>query len=269
MPKEIRLNLVGQKFNRLLVIADAGNNKWKKSLWKCICDCGNRLIVLGCSLKSGRTKSCGCYNREKVSETRRSNLVGQKFNRLLVIADVGNNKWGSSLWLCKCDCGIEKVVIGDNLKRGCTKSCGCLRSAAETRQKISEAAKLRTGENGSNYRHGLKGTKAYNNQINAKHRALKKSQMAANYDTEKVACIYRACRIISQSGNEEYQVDHWHPLTKGGEHGQDNMQILLKTLNGEKHNKWPLTEEERIRYKGITLKDLERFTGVQKIGGIE
>lgn len=30
-------------------------------------------------------------------------------------------------WLCACDCGVEKIVIGFNLRTGGTKSCGCTR----------------------------------------------------------------------------------------------------------------------------------------------
>lgn len=57
---------------------------------------------------------------------RKLNLIGQKFNKLLVISEaepVGKRK--RSAWLCQCDCGILKVIMGDNLKRGETKSCGC------------------------------------------------------------------------------------------------------------------------------------------------
>lgn len=32
-------------------------------------------------------------------------LSGQKFGKLTVINRVGKNKWGSTIWLCKCDCG--------------------------------------------------------------------------------------------------------------------------------------------------------------------
>lgn len=54
------------------------------------------------------------------------NLIGQKFGRLIVIRRVSNNKWRQVRWLCKCDCGNEKIIIGINMRRGCTKSCGCL-----------------------------------------------------------------------------------------------------------------------------------------------
>lgn len=54
------------------------------------------------------------------------NLIGQRFNRLTVIKYVGKNKSGNSLWLCKCDCGKETIVVGSNLKNGHIRSCGCL-----------------------------------------------------------------------------------------------------------------------------------------------
>lgn len=55
------------------------------------------------------------------------NLVGQRFGRLRVKERSENDKHGNPRWLCKCDCENEKVAIGHNLKRGLTKSCGCLR----------------------------------------------------------------------------------------------------------------------------------------------
>lgn len=55
-------------------------------------------------------------------------LTGKKFNRLTVIERAGKDKHGNSLWLCKCDCGNEKIIKGRNLKINHTKSCGCLHS---------------------------------------------------------------------------------------------------------------------------------------------
>lgn len=53
-------------------------------------------------------------------------LEGKRFGKLLVIKDVGVNNRGTYMWLCKCDCGKEKVVKGATLVEGTTKSCGCL-----------------------------------------------------------------------------------------------------------------------------------------------
>lgn len=53
-------------------------------------------------------------------------LVGKRYGRLIVLENRGKDKNRNYYWLCRCDCGNEKVVMGENLKRGLTKSCGCL-----------------------------------------------------------------------------------------------------------------------------------------------
>ena len=53
-------------------------------------------------------------------------IMGIKYGRLTVIKRV-ENKNNKIMWLCKCDCGNEKVVAGICLKNGKTKSCGCYR----------------------------------------------------------------------------------------------------------------------------------------------
>ena len=58
------IDLTGQRFGRLTVIERA-ENIGKKTMWKCRCDCGNEKIIRADDLKSGRSKSCGCYNKEK------------------------------------------------------------------------------------------------------------------------------------------------------------------------------------------------------------
>lgn len=52
--------------------------------------------------------------------------IGTKFGKLTVVEFVGINKKNSALYLCKCDCGKEKVAIGTKLRVGRTKSCGCI-----------------------------------------------------------------------------------------------------------------------------------------------
>lgn len=56
----------------------------------------------------------------------RINLVGQKFNKLTVLefSHVGPNY--TQMWKCLCDCGTFKIVSGTHMKRGTTKSCGCV-----------------------------------------------------------------------------------------------------------------------------------------------
>ena len=55
-------NLIGQKFNKLIA-NKIDSTKKGKVYWLCQCDCGNVCIVSAYSLKSGHTKSCGCYRK--------------------------------------------------------------------------------------------------------------------------------------------------------------------------------------------------------------
>lgn len=52
-------------------------------------------------------------------------MVGKRFGRLTVLSRAGRDKHRNTQWLCRCDCGVITVVLGGNLRRGYTKSCGC------------------------------------------------------------------------------------------------------------------------------------------------
>jgi hypothetical protein len=66
---KVRTNLVGQRFARLVVIAQAEdyvNPKGQRyAQWECRCDCTAVVTVRGADLRSLHTKSCGCWNRER------------------------------------------------------------------------------------------------------------------------------------------------------------------------------------------------------------
>ena len=52
-------------------------------------------------------------------------LTGMRFGKLIVIERKGSNKYGRALWLCKCDCGNEKIQSSRDLLGGHATSCGC------------------------------------------------------------------------------------------------------------------------------------------------
>lgn len=54
-----------------------------------------------------------------------NDLTGKKFGRLKVIEYYGTNKNGRALWLCQCDCGNKKVVLGNTMISKLVISCGC------------------------------------------------------------------------------------------------------------------------------------------------
>lgn len=53
-------------------------------------------------------------------------LVSKRFERLLVIGIAGRDKNGRVTWLCRCNCGVEKVIDSRHLVNNATRSCGCL-----------------------------------------------------------------------------------------------------------------------------------------------
>ncbi len=53
-------------------------------------------------------------------------LTGQTFGRLTVLA-LDGRLYGFAAWQCRCDCGAVIRAASNNLKRGNTKSCGCLK----------------------------------------------------------------------------------------------------------------------------------------------
>ena len=88
MSKPIDMN--GKKFARLTIIKQAdyyiNPTTGKKTLkWECLCDCGNKTIVLGSSLRKGATTSCGCKRLEnlgKVNLANRKEFGESSFNQL-------------------------------------------------------------------------------------------------------------------------------------------------------------------------------------------
>lgn len=131
-------NEIGNIYGYLTVIARAENDKDNRAQWLCKCKCGNEVIVRGKSLRSGNTKSCGCYQKERAAQSnmdRVGNLVGQRFGKLQVISEAGfithTNGKRSRVYNCLCDCGNYCQIQHQYLAFGDTTSCGCIRSKGE------------------------------------------------------------------------------------------------------------------------------------------
>lgn len=56
------------------------------------------------------------------------NEIGNKYGLLTVIERGPNTYDGKAQWICKCECGNTTIVLGTNLRKGNTKSCGCLKA---------------------------------------------------------------------------------------------------------------------------------------------
>lgn len=69
-----RLDLTGQRFDRLLVIDKYGKKcKNRDIYWNCQCDCGNIITTKASRLINGMSKSCGCY-RKAIIQNRQTTI---------------------------------------------------------------------------------------------------------------------------------------------------------------------------------------------------
>lgn len=136
---------VGDKYGRLTVLSrDIENTSYGRVSWKCKCDCGKEITVIGKALKSGNTRSCGCLRLEtsvrniKKCHENLEDLVGEKRGLLTIVRlasekEVFNRPKGMRYWICKCDCGNEHIVSTSDFKNGKVQSCGCLKSKGEAK----------------------------------------------------------------------------------------------------------------------------------------
>lgn len=90
------IDMTGKRFGRLTVISRASNINGKISAWTCRCDCGTIKVVRGYDLRSGGTKSCGCYRRDAMVKA--STHHGMSDTRLYRIwCDIKNRCYSSKV----------------------------------------------------------------------------------------------------------------------------------------------------------------------------
>lgn len=122
---KLKIDLTGKRFGKLIVIGRNNDYNDQKCHWNCICDCGNTYITTTNYLTSGKRKQCQKCGYRENGLKKRKDMTGEKFGRLLVLEMIYNDKH-RAFCKCICECGKEKIVLASNLKRGTTKSCGCL-----------------------------------------------------------------------------------------------------------------------------------------------
>jgi len=71
-------------------------------------------------------------------------LTGKRYGRFTVIKISERDSSGRTKWICRCDCGCEKIVCGEHLVNGHTKSCGCLRRELLTIHGKNKSPEYRT-----------------------------------------------------------------------------------------------------------------------------
>lgn len=148
------------------------------------------------------------------------NIIGQRFERLIVLERIKNK------WLCKCDCGIEKLISYQNLKHG-TKSCGCYnKDRIKTIPKSFNNIK-------------------YSPEISSARRAWKNKYSDGNltfkdfYKLSKQNCYYcnsNPSQIFSIRKNGEFVYNGLDRIDPTQSHNLDNVVACCYTCNRFKSN---------------------------------
>jgi len=178
------------------------------------------------------------------------NIIGQRFGRLKVVSFSHKDKSKKhSFFFCKCDCGNEKVVCSDNLKKGDTKSCGCL-------QKELTGKRFTT--------HGMSRSSIYHRWQNMVNRCLKNSDPAyKNYGGRGITVCDRWLKF-----------ENFYEDTKKGYKKDLTLDRINNNENYEKSNCcWATRKEQqqntrrtiKIEYKNqkMCLKDWSKKLGIK------
>jgi hypothetical protein len=141
---EPRDDLTGRVFDRLTVVSRISSDANRHSRYLCACACG-RVVVKRRSYLLGKrgVRSCGCV--ENRGGTNGRSMVGRVFGRLTVESHITRLAHGDSLWHCVCSCGNAVAVRGNALRRGDTRSCGCLRRELARARMLSRHRDKQTG----------------------------------------------------------------------------------------------------------------------------
>lgn len=134
MPRALDLSPIvpGQVFGTLTVLERAGSLH-RFARWLCRCTCGAVTCPKAKDLRKGHTRSCGgsgCREWRWKGGARPTRVrAGERYGTLTVIERVGDLRY--TRWLCRCDCGAERITSGGPLTARSVRSCGaraCWRS---------------------------------------------------------------------------------------------------------------------------------------------
>jgi len=154
----------------------------------------------------------------------KDNLMGKRFDRLLVIQESGRTKNKNVIWLCICDCGnLTKVAAGDLKRRkGCHKSCGCRKG---------------------NYKHGKKKTRIYNIWVLMRQRCGNNNNQAYKYYGAKGVSLYKKWEndfmefynwALKNGYKENLTIDR---IDNNGNYEPNNCQWITKSENSIRRNR--------------------------------
>lgn len=225
------LRLAGERFGRLTVLQPSGRNADGAITWECLCDCGNKAVVVGKNMKSGNTTSCGCRKKEALATSRLVDYVGMRFGRLTVTGYAGKTASGIKRLLCRCDYGGERVAPQNSLTGGKTVSCGCASTRKGRKPLMPSKALEYSAARGAIRRASITGSGG----------RFTAGEIDRLRESQRGKCAY--CRADLRNG---FHRDHIQPISLGGSSSIDNIQLLCPACNQRKGAKDPIEFAQQV-----------------------
>ena len=235
---QTRVDLIGQRFGKLIVLEQLTPGPASKSDFRCQCDCGNEVIKSYRSLRCG-VKSCDC-----ISKSKQADLTGRKFGTLTVLEYIPpkdiekevpfeqrrKNSYGGCLgmWKCRCECGNTFYATTQRLLKGHVTSCGCKKKREDlTGKRFGRLVVLEEVPAGDPFYKMFKKTKS----------DFWKCQCDCGKITYASRCLLEKGRKISCGC---YQSDKAKPILKiaqimRGDVDGTNVHALQRALDGKKY----------------------------------
>ena len=168
-------------------------------------------------------------------------LTGMKFGKWTVIKRNGSDKHGKALWLCRCECGTERNVLGESLNSGKSNNCG-----------RGRCHKGMSGKDHPNYNPNLSDEERHNRRKTNEYREWAKDvKEQANYTCD--CCGERGGKLHS------HHLDDWH-THEDLRYAVSNGVCLCESCHKEFHyhymqnSKKPCTEDDYLDFKEIKEK---------------
>lgn len=106
---------IGKRYGKLTVIDYDHSDRHKKPYYRCLCDCGRECVKISDTLDKGISTQCGKWDHS---------MIGKRYGMLTVIDYDHSDSEGQAYYLCRCDCGTDKVIAKTSLNCR-ARSCGC------------------------------------------------------------------------------------------------------------------------------------------------
>ena len=216
---------IGSIFGEWTVIGiSPQKDQWGSKLWECRCSCGAIKYIPTGNLINEKSLSCG--------HSKKIDFTGRKFGKLIVIKKIPSNKI-TTRYLCKCECGSERIIDAARLASG--RSTRCMSCAQR------EISIRRT--------HGMSRSAEYSIWINMRKRCLNPNTIGwKNYGGRGIRVCKRWLHsfenFLADMGKRPSKNHSIDRIKNNGNYEPSNCRWATKAE--QNHNRRPMTVKRRL-----------------------